>query len=77
MDVARIVKDEQGQVVMLPGQWFACDTVAVRRVGNALILSPAGAASAPWEGFFAALRECSPDFMDEREEPQAQEREGL
>ena len=75
METAKIFQNGQRQAVRLPRQFrFACDRVAIKKVGNAVVLFPP---DAPWETLFNALEQFSPDFMEDRCQPQIQERDSL
>ena len=59
----------------LPKEYrFQGDRVYVKRLGDAVILLPY---RDPWSTLMASLDLFSDDFMDEREQPAQQEREGL
>lgn len=75
MQTAKLFQNGQSQAVRLPKEFrFQGDEVAIRRVGNAVILqSPANA----WDTLFASLDEFSPDFMEDREQPPVQTREAF
>ena len=47
---------------------------AIKRVGKAVVLLPK---DAPFDGFFEALTQFGPDFMEERDQPAVQQREAL
>lgn len=75
METAKIFQNGQSQAVRLPRQFrFACDSVAVKKVGNAVVLFPP---DAPWDTLFDALGQFSPDFMADRCQPPMQERDSL
>lgn len=47
METAKIFQNGQSQAVRLPRQFrFACDRVAIKKVGNAVVLFPP---DAPWD----------------------------
>lgn len=73
MTSAKLFRNGQSQAVRLPKE-FALPgrEVFVRRVGNAVLLVPM---SDPWTGFEAALGRFTADFMSERVQPVADERE--
>ena len=75
MQTAKIFKNGQSQAVRLPKEFrFEGDSVSIKRVGNAVVLLPQ---DEPWETLFGALEQFSPDFMDERQQPEQQIREDL
>ena len=75
MQTAKLFKNGQSQAVRLPKEFrFEGDSVNIKRVGNAVVLLPQ---NEPWETLFDALEQFSPDFMDERQQPKQQMREGL
>lgn len=75
MQSAKLFQNGQSQAVRLPKEFrFAGDSVAIRRIGSAVVLQPH---DNPWDTLFEALGEFSPDFMEEREQPPLQTREGL
>lgn len=76
MTVANIFITNQTQAVRLPKAVAFPDDVKqveVRVVGNTRILSPVGSA---WDYFFDHV-EVPTDFMNEREQPIAQDREDI
>lgn len=75
MASAKLFRNGQSQAVRLPRE-FALPgrEVFVRRVGNAVLLVPMEDA---WAGFEAALDQFSDDFMSERVQPVADERESF
>ena len=75
MQQAKLFQNGQSQAVRLPKEFrFAGDSVSVKRVGKAVVLLPL---NEPWETLFDALAQFSPDFMEERSQPLAEEREGF
>lgn len=75
MQSAKLFQNGQSQAVRLPKDFrFEGDSVAIRRIGRAVVLQPR---HHPWETLFGALDEFSPDFMDERAQPPIQDREEL
>jgi antitoxin VapB len=75
MSVAKLFRNGSSQAVRLPKE-FAMPgrEVYVRRVGAAVLLVPIEDA---WGGLEAALGAFSEDFMAERVQPMADERETL
>jgi antitoxin VapB len=75
MQTAKLFKNGQSQAVRLPKEFrFAGDNVAIKRVGNAVVLLPQ---DEPWETLFGALDQFAPDFMAERKQPKQHAREDL
>jgi antitoxin VapB len=75
METAKLFQNGQSQAVRLPKEYrFQGDQVYIKRLGDAVILLPY---REPWNTLIASLDLFSDDFMDEREQPAQQEREGL
>jgi antitoxin VapB len=75
METAKLFQNGQSQAVRLPKEYrFQGDQVYIKRLGDAVILLPY---RDPWDTLVASLDLFSDDFMDEREQPAQQEREGL
>jgi len=75
MDSARIFQNGQSQAVRLPKKYrFSGDSVNIKRIGNAVILLPK---NEPWQTLFDSLEHFSSDFMEDRVQPDIQEREEL
>lgn len=73
MQQAKLFQNGQSQAVRLPKEFrFEGDSVAIKRVGKAVVLLPY---NEPWETLFDALGQFSPDFMDERVQPRVDVRE--
>jgi len=73
MQQAKLFRNGQSQAVRLPKDFrFEGDSVAIKRVGKAVVLLPH---NEPWDTLFGALSEFSPDFMDERNQPPVDVRE--
>jgi antitoxin VapB len=75
MTSAKLFRNGQSQAVRLPRE-FALPgrEVFVRRVGNAVLLVPM---EDPWTAFEAALHQFSADFLSERVQPVADDRESF
>ena len=75
MTSAKLFRNGQSQAVRLPREFaFPGREVFVRRVGNAVLLVPK---SDPWTSFEASLAQFSDDFMAERVQPDADQRESF
>ena len=75
MQEAKLFTNGRSQAVRLPKEFrFEGDSVVIKRVGKAVVLLPK---DAPFDGFFEALTQFSPDFMEERDQPAVQHREEL
>lgn len=75
MQTAKLFQNGKSQAVRLPKEFrFAGDSVFIRRIGEAVILLPQNYG---WDAMFVALEQFSPDFMDDREQPEMQCREEL
>ena len=75
MQQAKLFRNGQSQAVRLPKDFrFDGDSVAIKRVGKAVVLLPL---HEPWETLFDALGQFTPDFMETRRQPPVEEREGF
>ena len=75
MQQAKLFQNGQSQAVRLPKDFrFEGDSVAIKRVGKAVVLLPH---NEPWETLFNALGQFTPDFMEERTQLSVEEREGF
>ena len=75
MDKAKLFQNGQSQAVRLPKKYrFAGDKVLIKRVGNAVVLLPE---QNSWKTLFDSLEQFSSDFMDERQQPEVQQREDI
>ncbi len=73
MHTAKIFTNGKSQAVRLPKEFrLEGDEVYVNKVGGAVILFPK---ENPWAPFFESLSRFSDDFMMEREQPPAEQRE--
>ncbi len=64
MEIAKLFRNGNSQAVRLPKEFrFPGDQVYIKRVGNAVVLLPYGAA---WESLVDSLAQFSADFMDTR-----------
>jgi antitoxin VapB len=75
MKTARLFRNGQSQAVRLPKEFrFEGEFVYVKRSGRAVVLLPA---KGLWNSLVESLDKFSDDFMAERAQPPAQEREDL
>ena len=75
MKTAKLFKNGQSQAVRLPLEFrFEGKQVYIKRLGNAVILLPE---QDTWQVLFDSLGLFSVDFMEERAQPEQQERESL
>lgn len=75
MKTARLFRNGQSQAVRLPKEFrFEGDFVYVKRSGRAVVLLPA---KGLWSSLADSLDKFSDDFMADRAQPPAQEREDL
>lgn len=75
METAKLFKNGKSQAVRLPKEFrFGSDRVYIKRVGEAVILLPY---QTPWKTMLDSLSLFSADFMTEREQPPAQDREDI
>ena len=67
MKQAKLFQEGQRQAVRLSEEFrFEGNSVAIKRVGKAVVLLPN---NEPWDTLFDSLAQFSPDFMDERNQP--------
>jgi len=72
METAKLFQNGNSQAVRLPKEFrFEGDRVYLKKVGNAVILLPYGAA---WQSLVDSLALFSPDFMETRTQPDVEER---
>lgn len=75
MNTAKLFQNGQSQAVRLPKSFrFEGDQVYIKRVGNAVVLLPY---QNPWQLLIDSVEQFSDDFMEDREQPEHQEREEL
>jgi len=75
MKRAKLFRNGQSQAVRLPKEFrFEGDFVYVKKSGNAVVLLPA---KGIWDTLVGSLDKFSDDFMADRKQPPAQEREGF
>jgi Virulence-associated protein and related proteins len=75
MQQAKLFQNGQSQAVRLPKEFrFEGDSVAIKRVGKAVVLLPY---DEQWDTLFDAISQFSPDFMNERNQPPLEVREEL
>ncbi|MDR0354160.1 MAG: antitoxin [Deltaproteobacteria bacterium] len=75
MQQAKLFQNGQSQAVRLPKEFrFEGDSVAIKRVGKAVILFPFDEQRG---ALFDAISQFSPDFMNERNQPPLEVREEL
>lgn len=75
MSSAKVFKSGNSQAVRLPKEYqLDVDEVIIKRVGNMLILIPE---SGVWDNFEKSLSMFDDSFMDNRNQPEVQEREGF
>ena len=75
MDTAKIFKNGKSQAIRLPKEYrFRGSKVYLKQVGNAVVLIPE---QDSWQTLIESLAQFSDDFMTERQQPSAQERESM
>ncbi|MCX6563360.1 MAG: type II toxin-antitoxin system VapB family antitoxin [Candidatus Aminicenantes bacterium] len=75
MKTAKLFRNGQSQAVRLPKEFrFEGDFVYVKKSGNTVVLLPA---KGTWASLVQSLDKFSDDFMADRNQPKAQEREAL
>jgi len=75
MNTAKIFKNGKSQAVRLPKEFkFQGNEIYIKRIGHNVLLIPK---DDPWESLVSSLDQFSDDFMAEREQLPAENREGL
>ena len=75
MRTAKLFKNGRSQAVRLPKEFrFEGTQVFIKRVGNMIVLIPE---QDSWQMLFDSLEQFSDDFMETRNQPEQQVREGL
>ena len=73
MKTAKVFKNGQSQAVRLPKEFrFEDSEVFIKKTGNIVQLIPR---SDSWNSLFASLKKFSPDFLEEREQPELDKRD--
>ena len=71
MKTAKIFKNGQSQAVRIPKEFrFKGNEVMVKKIGNAVVLLPK---ESSWDNLFNSLNKFSDDFMEDRNQPTAQQ----
>jgi antitoxin VapB len=72
---AKLFKNGDSQAVRLPREFrFEGNEVLIRRVGDAVVLLPLAKS---WDALIGSLGKFTPDFMEQRRQPERQKRELL
>ena len=75
MRTAKLFKNGRSQAVRLPKEFrFEGTQVFIKKVGNMVVLIPE---QDSWQTLFDSLQQFSDDFMETRNQPEQQVREGL
>ena len=75
MITASIFKNGSSQAVRIPKEFrFKGERVEIKKLGKGILLIPIASS---WDSFINSLDKFSDDFMDERNQPELQQREGL
>ena len=75
MNTAKLFTNGRSQAVRLPKDCrFDGSEVYIKKYGGMVMLLPKGD---PWAPLIDSLEQFSDDFMDQRQQPEAQEREAL
>ncbi len=75
METAKLFRNGRSQAVRLPKEFrFEGAEVFIKKVGTAVLLIPY---REPWQTFFDSLNQFSDDFMETRDQPEQQAREGI
>jgi len=73
METAKLFKNGQSQAVRLPKEYrFEGDEVYIKKIDNTVLLIPM---KNSWAPLITSLDEFSDDFMNDRQQPETQERE--
>lgn len=73
MNIVKLSNNNEHQFVDLPQNYqIEGEEAYIKKVGNVILLIPK---DKPWQTLFSGLELFSPDFMEEREQPQQSERE--
>ena len=73
METAKLFQNGQSQAIRLPKAYrFAGQKVFIKKIGNAVVLIPE---QHSWQTLFDSLSGFSADFMDERHQPELDDRE--
>jgi antitoxin VapB len=75
MRTAKLFKNGRSQAVRLPKEFrFDGTQVLIKKVGNTVVLIPE---QDSWQTLFDSLEQFSDDFVESRNQPEQQVREGL
>jgi antitoxin VapB len=75
METAKLLTNEQGQVVVLPAEFhLEGSEVYIKKVGHAIVLLNT---ENPWQSLIDSLDQFSDDFMETREQTPFDHREVL
>jgi antitoxin VapB len=75
MKTAKLFKNGRSQAVRLPKEFrFDGTQVFIKKVGNMVVLIPE---QDSWQTLLDSLEQFSDDFMESRDQPEQQVREGL
>lgn len=75
MEIAKLLTNEDGQIVVLPAAFHLDGTeVYIKKVGNAIVLLNK---DNPWQSLIESLDQFTDDFMATHEQPPFDQRENL
>lgn len=75
MQTAKIFTNGRSQAVRLPKDFrFADGDVFIKKIGNIVLLIPK---NITWESWWENMEKAPADFMEERNQPAIQQREGF
>jgi antitoxin VapB len=75
MQKAKLFKNGQSQAVRLPKEFrFQGSEVYIHKIGHAVVMLPKGK---PWESLFISLEKFTPDYLEDRNEPEVQSRKKI
>lgn len=75
MKTAQLFQNGRSQAVRLPKEFrFKGEKVFIKKVGNITILIPA---ENPWDSLINSLAKFSDDYLEDRNQPDQQEREDI
>jgi antitoxin VapB len=73
VDTAKLFQNGKSQAIRLPKQYrFKGTKVYIKKMGNAVVLIPE---QDSWQSLIDSLALFTDDFMEEREQPETQQRE--
>ncbi len=75
MDTAKLFQNGKSQAIRLPKEYrFSGTKVYLKKIGNAVVLIPE---QDSWQTLLDSLALFSDDFLEQREQPNTQDRESM